>query len=209
MRTKLFYALSALVMVAMMFATSCSKDDPTPDTKPQNYTVTFNANGGAGTMTVQEIEEETATALTTNAFTRTGYTFSGWNTAAGGGGTSYANGANITLSADETLYAQWTKDAVVAESVSLNKEALSLVEGKAETLVATVNPNDATNKNVTWKSSNPAVATVVNGVVTAVKKGTATITVTTVDGSKTDTCTVTVKAPTGTNPPDIGSGGEF
>lgn len=92
-------------------------------------------------------------------------------------------------------------------SVSLNKETLSLVEGKTETLVATVNPTNADNKNVTWDSNDKTVATVENGVVKAIKKGTATITVTTEDGSKTDTCVVTVVAPTGVNPPDIGSGG--
>ena len=48
------------------------------------------------------------TALTANAFTRTGYTFSGWNTAAGGGGTAYANGATYDFTADITLYAQWS-----------------------------------------------------------------------------------------------------
>jgi uncharacterized repeat protein (TIGR02543 family) len=48
------------------------------------------------------------TALTLNAFTRVGYTFSGWNTVALGGGTSYVNGATYSFSADITLYAQWT-----------------------------------------------------------------------------------------------------
>jgi|GEM_PF-5459286 len=47
------------------------------------------------------------TALTANAFTRTGYTFTGWNTVAGGTGTSYANGATYPFTASVTLYAQW------------------------------------------------------------------------------------------------------
>ena len=67
--------------------------------------------------------------------------------------------------------------------------------GATETLTATVNPDEAANKNVTWTSSDESVATVVNGVVTAVKSGTATITVTTEDGGYTDTCTVTVTIP--------------
>ena len=50
------------------------------------------------------------TALTANTFTRTGYTFSGWNTAASGAGTAYANGATYAFAADITLYAQWTHD---------------------------------------------------------------------------------------------------
>lgn len=69
-------------------------------------TVTFNANGGTGSMSNQVAS--TATNLTSNAFTRSGYTFSGWNTAAGGSGTSYANGASYPFTADVTLYAQWT-----------------------------------------------------------------------------------------------------
>ena len=60
-------------------------------------------------------------------------------------------------------------------------------------LTATVEPEDASNKNVTWESSNTNVATVNNGEVTAVSAGTATITATAEDGSKTATCTVTVK----------------
>ena len=71
-----------------------------------NHTVTFNANLGTGTMTPQTAN--VPTALTANAFTRAGYSFSGWNTAAGGGGTAYANGAIYPFAADATLYAQWT-----------------------------------------------------------------------------------------------------
>lgn len=84
------------------------------------------------------------------------------------------------------------KDVAVA-GVSLNKKTLSLDAGASETLLATVSPSNATNKNVNWKSSNTSVATVDNNAkVTAVKKGTATITVTTADGGFTDVCTVNV-----------------
>ena len=84
---------------------------------------------------------------------------------------------------------------VAVTGVSLNKQTLSLVEGGSETLTATVTPSNATNKAVSWKSSDASVTTVDNnGKVTAVKAGSATITVTTTDGSKTATCTVTVTA---------------
>ena len=84
---------------------------------------------------------------------------------------------------------------ISVSSVSLNKSNLTLTEGDSETLTATVSPSDATNKNVSWKSSNTSVATVSSsGKVTAVKAGSATITVTTEDGGKTATCSVTVKA---------------
>ena len=87
------------------------------------------------------------------------------------------------------------KTATIAVTgVTLNKTALTLNIGASETLTATVAPADATNKKVTWKSSDAAVATVdTNGKVTAVKAGEATITVTTEDGGKTATCKVTVK----------------
>lgn len=86
-------------------------------------------------------------------------------------------------------------DTIDVKSVELNKETLTLKIGDTETLTATVLPTNATNKNVSWKSSNTSVATVdANGKVTAVAAGTANITVTTEDGNKTATCKVTVTA---------------
>ena len=88
-------------------------------------------------------------------------------------------------------------NTVAVTGVTLNKSTLTLNVGASETLTATVAPADATNKNVTWASSDAAIATVdANGKVTGVKAGTATITVTTEDGGKTATCQVTVKANT-------------
>lgn len=97
---------------------------------------------------------------------------------------------------------------VNVESVSLNKASLELEAGDSEQLTATVEPESATNKSVTWTSNNDSVATVdANGNVNAVSAGAATITVTTVDGGKTATCTVTVTKPTDPDPGDSGSGG--
>ena len=77
--------------------------------------------------------------------------------------------------------------------VSLNNPTLSLTPGGATgPLVATVFPANATNQAVTWTTSNAAVATVVNGVVTPLGVGTAIITATTEDGAKVATSTVTV-----------------
>ena len=77
-------------------------------------------------------------------------------------------------------------------SVTLNKSALSLEVGKTGQLSATVLPNSATNKSVSWSSNNEAVATVSSkGIVTAKKAGTAVITATAVNG-KSASCTVTV-----------------
>lgn len=76
------------------------------------YTVTFDANGGEGTMDDQTFTYDEEKALTTNAFTRTGYTFTGWNTAADGTGEAFADKATVkNLTAEPngavTLYAQW------------------------------------------------------------------------------------------------------
>ena len=75
-------------------------------TLPSGKTVTFNNNGGSGTMANQIAS--TATNLTANTFTRTNYNFANWHTTASGtGGTSYANSASYPFTADATLYAQW------------------------------------------------------------------------------------------------------
>ena len=81
---------------------------------------------------------------------------------------------------------------VPATGVTLDKTTLSLTEGESATLTATVEPENATDKAIVWTSSDNAVATVENGVVTAVKAGTATITA--VCGSAKAECTVTVTA---------------
>ena len=80
--------------------------------------------------------------------------------------------------------------------VTLDQTSLTLTEGETGTLIATVTPDNAADKTVTWTSSDESVATVdANGKVTAVAPGTATITVTTKEGSFTATCEVTVERP--------------
>ncbi|NLW78272.1 MAG: Ig domain-containing protein [Ruminococcaceae bacterium] len=83
---------------------------------------------------------------------------------------------------------------VRAEGVALNTTAKTVKKGKTYTLKATLNPGNASNKAVTWKSSSSKVASVSSrGVVTAKKKGKTTITATTVDGKFTAKCVITVK----------------
>lgn len=91
-----------------------------------------------------------------------------------------------------------TPRTISVESITLNKPQLSLVKGATETLTATVLPTTATDKTVIWESSDTAVATVKDGIVTAVAAGNATITAKA--GEKTATCAVTV-----TNPSNSGS----
>lgn len=82
--------------------------------------------------------------------------------------------------------------SVSVTGVSLNKHYASMLVGDTQTLTATVTPENADNKNVTWSTSDARIATVNDGVVMAVGEGTAEITVTTEDGGHTDRCFVTV-----------------
>src|SRR5579885_966023 len=70
-----------------------------------SFTVTFDPNGGSGSMSPET--SNVPAALTLNAFTRVGYSFAGWNTARDGSGTAYADGATYAFTASVTLYAQW------------------------------------------------------------------------------------------------------
>lgn len=97
------------------------------------------------------------------------------------------NGNDLTATCTVTV------STISVTSVSLSDTTATIAISKTKALTATVLPTNASNKNVTWKSSNTSVATVSSeGVVTGVAAGEATITVTTVDGSKTATCVVTV-----------------
>ena len=85
--------------------------------------------------------------------------------------------------------------AVNVTEVTLDKTELTMTEGETETLTATVRPDNADNRKVTWSSDKTDVATVDGaGKVTAVRAGEAVVTVTTEDGGKTASCKVTVKA---------------
>ena len=84
------------------------------------------------------------------------------------------------------------RDKPAPSGVTLYRTELSLFVDASETLTANVAPEDASDRNVTWKSDNESIAKVEDGTVTAVAPGEATITVTTSDGNRTATCTVTV-----------------
>ena len=106
-----------------------------------------------------------------------------------------AGSANITVKSVDGGFTASCSVSVSAKtvdvaSISLSKEELTLKEGDSETITATVKPDDATDKTVTWTSSDPSVATVDGGKIEAVKEGTATVTAKA--GDKTATCKVTV-----------------
>ena len=143
----------------------------------------------SATVTPSNATDKTVTWISSNTSVAT-VDSNGKVTAKSAGSTAIsAKAGSFTANCSVTV-------VVPVVSVSLNKTELTLEKGKNATLTATINPSNATDKTVTWKSSNTAIATVdQNGKVTAVEVGSAVITVTTNDGSKTATCSVTVKKP--------------
>ena len=100
---------------------------------PVELTVTFDPNGSdehpvEGAMEPQTVTANTETPLNENTFTREGYNFTGWNTAADGTGTSYEDKANITLTADTTLYAQWEDNHSLTKVIN-KKDATCTEDG--------------------------------------------------------------------------------
>lgn len=101
--------------------------------------------------------------------------------------------SNICIKAF-TTYQEKENEEIPVTDVKLNKTKLDMMEGEIITLVSTIEPANATNKNVKWESNNEEIAKVTEeGLIKAQKEGTATITVITEDGGKVATCEVTVK----------------
>ena len=152
---------------------------------PNSHIITFDANGGSLTITTRTVKAETATALTTAeslGATYSGHSFNGWNTASDGSGTSYADGAIITLKGNITLYAQWK--AILATDITLNASSMTIYYTGCSSYthsgtvsVSNVTPDNA-DKTVTWSSDKTSVATVnaSTGEVIVVAGGTANIT---------------------------------
>ena len=156
------------------------------------------------TLTIGGTERLTATVLPSNA-TNKNVTWSSTDTSVAvvdsNGNVSAIKVGNAVITATtedggKTATCILTVDPVSVTGVNLNKSSLTLLVGGSETLTATVAPSNATNKRVSWSSSNTSVVTVdSNGKVNAVSGGTATITATTEDGGKTASCSVTVNVP--------------
>ena len=110
--------------------------------EPAELTVTFDANGSAeypveGTMTPQTVLEKTDTALNANSFTREGYNFLNWNTAADGTGDSYADKATVNLTENTTLYAQWQDNHSLTKVIN-KKDATCTEDGYTGDTVCTI-----------------------------------------------------------------------
>ena len=168
-----------IAIIVVLLLKSCSGEET-------QYTIKFDANGGSEVTEV--VVDEDGTISKPADPTKEGYEFAGW----------YYNDELYDFSkpvtGNITLEARWAELANVS-GVTLDQTSIKLSPGGTTTLVATVLPENAYNKSLTWKSSNTDVVTVdENGNITGVKAGKATITVTTVDGEFTAEATVTVSA---------------
>lgn len=151
------------------------------------YTVVFETRGGSSVS--PETVPVNSTIDKPEDPTKPDYSFTGWFTDAG-----KLVSFPYTVIGDTTLYAGWVSSGSIVNvtGVTLGKSALEIEINKTTTLNHFITPPNATNKGVSWSSSNPSVVTVNNGEIRALAAGSATITVTTADGGCTATCSVTV-----------------
>ena len=112
---KFFAVFTAALLAFTVFG--CKQND---DSNPEKCTLTYDANGGSGEMKNVTGDEGAEIPLAANAFTKTGYTFSEWNTSEDGSGKVYEDKDKIKLTANTTLYAQWTANTY---TVIFNKNA--------------------------------------------------------------------------------------
>ncbi|MDE5898064.1 MAG: chitobiase/beta-hexosaminidase C-terminal domain-containing protein [Treponemataceae bacterium] len=156
----------------------------------KKYTITFNSQGGSS---VPSISKEANDEAELPVPTKDGYVFGGWYVDA-----ACSDGNRIsspyTVKRDLTLYAKWTaaSSVVSVASVSFVKKSISMNMNERILPDYSVLPADATNKNVSFSSSNPAVVYIENGRLVAKGAGSAVVTVRTEEGGFTDTCTVSV-----------------
>lgn len=123
------------------------------------------------------------------------------------GGTAFIGGKGFSTA---TTIGTLEAPSVAVTGITLDKTQASINVGETVTLAATVTPDNATNKTVTWTSSDSTVATVdANGVVTGVKAQDAAVTITAKAGDKTATCTVTVSAAAAGLKGDVNGDGEL
>ncbi len=151
------------------------------------YRTTFNVGDTFSHegMTVTATYDDNTTENVTE-----GATFSGYDMSTDGEQTVTVSYTEGTVT--KTAYYGITVNTVDVIGITLDQEAIQLKVGKNKQLTASVEPENVTDKTVTWSSSDETVATVENGVVTAVAVGTAIITAATPDGAHSGTCTVTV-----------------
>ena len=184
--------------------TSFTKDGVTITAGNIDFNMKNFMQGGTFTTTLGNFTKIEVTAMSFNQFSGTGWSGSNTKQTWTGNASSVPFIGNI-MSMNKGINFVFTIEpatvAVTGVTLAPTSATLTLGETETVTLIPTVLPAEATDKSVTWSSSNEAVATVADGVVTAVAAGTATITVTATNGTvdtsddKTATCTVTVAEP--------------
>jgi len=173
-------ASAAIIGFSFAACTINTNDDNKEEGKTYNYCITAAGLCIDGPFTVAECNGQVASSCPSNPNP-------GGSSPSGGGSSSSIVSGNVAVT-----------------GVTLNQATLSLPVGSSVTLTATVAPSNATNKDVTWSTSDGTKVTVSNGFVTAVSAGTATITATA--GGKTATCTVTVPSWTAVPESTFGTG---
>ena len=186
--TELYDFESEVIADIILYAKWTKKEETNPSVL--NFTITFKSNGGT-TVKSQKIKPNGKVSAALAVTKRNGYTFEGWYIDAS---LKTKFNFNTLVIKDMTLYAKWKKNTPVVQqkkvsAITFEEANLKIAQGKKVKLTETVTilPEDAANKKLVWTSSNPKVATVVDGVV-SIKKRTAgktvTITATAADGSK-------------------------
>lgn len=173
------------------------------------FTVTFDANGGAGSMTPQDAAAPTA--LNPNTLTRSGFMFAGWNTEQDGAGAAYANGATFEFTEDTTLFAQWERGPVML-TITVGKPELdqganqTAVGGgflPGEEVTAVMNSDDPLQIGTKTADSDGTVSFAWT-VPAAASIGEHTVVLTGLSGSVTGAFQVVASGPTATPPPPGG-----
>lgn len=174
---KLVLAIIIIAVIVILLLKSCGSPKV-------EYKITFDTNGGSNVAEVV-VEEDSKVSKPVDP-TKEGYEFAGW----------YYNDELYDFSkpvtGDIVLEARWNELPEV-DGITLDQTSLKLSPGGTTTLVATVSPENAYYKSLTWESSDTSVVTVdENGNVTAIKAGNATVTVKTENGEFTASATITV-----------------
>lgn len=180
-----YHAPSAYVVDS--YTLTSANDAPGRD--PLNWTLQGSNNGSVWTTIDSRTGEDFPARFETRSFSFSNndpYVYYRLNLQNNSG--SLLQLAEIELFGSESSY-------VPVTGVSISPTAITLTEGSAQQLTASVSPTDATDQSVSWSSGNPSIATVDgNGNVTAVSSGSTTITVTTNDGGYVATANITVNA---------------
>jgi uncharacterized protein YjdB len=190
MKKRLFFLIASF-MISILFIVSCNKIISVTSVKLDKSAITLGIGSTellTATVFPEKATNKSVVFTSSNSIVATVMP-NGLVT-----GISKGEATIVVTTADGgfTASCQVKVDDISVSEVNLNKSTLILDIDETEELIATVLPENATNKAVHWTISNPAIATVVNGMVYPISKGNAIITVTTLDGNKTAKCDLEV-----------------